>query len=149
MTKPKRCPAGQMWVMRDGLSLTYAISSRAPHGWIEAQMFVPQQDKGERKQLEWDRNESMPFCRDGFRRTFGHAPRLKQALLIDTTRRECWCPRCKRWWKNPSWIFNETTEQILSGPGCVECGDKIDTKSRCIVVRRLRLTKDGVKELAI
>ena len=122
----KRCKPGMIWVARwdymdtCGRADLLLLSRVAP------------------KHIE-ELDQRLVVCAHGVRHLIGRIPPKDTAQLFDTTRREWWCPECKVWWPRPSWIFNETTWQIVGdSPYCPKC-DALLTRSRCIVAETISL----------
>ena len=136
-SRPKRCPPGQIWVCWDGI---------LPPQRVRVQIFPPQ--RCSLYHPMWSYRDSMPFCRAGFRRTFGRAPHKNQAWLIDTTRREWWCPACGLWHDLETYDYQWNPELGDWEVYCSAVSEKL-TKSRCIVIKKLKLTASGVKEMPV
>lgn len=128
---PKKCKPGLLWAARDEMTDMCGKPSEVKVGNADTPIPVFTNTK-------WNFEYGV-VCYHGFRRTFGRAPRKDQAICIDTTRREWWCPGCKEW---------VTQDEVVAGSiGCqpyhhtaqgVGCTANV-TRSRCIVVDTLRL----------
>ena len=146
MTKPKRCPKGHIWACRsadcvdtqEGKARGIVIVSRGrptPSGnWTDCWAMA-------RGQVE------VPLSL--FRDEHGRTPPMMHADLYDATRREWWCPQCKKWLAGHHAVW----EWIEREHRYVACCNNIPrvrlTRSRVVLVRRLKLTKDGVKEVKL
>ena len=154
MTKPKRRPKGHIWACRgadcvdtqEGKAIGIVIVSRGrptPSGnWTDCWAMA----MGE---------VEVPLSL--FRDEHGRTPPMMHADLYDATRREWWCPKCKKWLsayilvsddsspENPGVLWHEPTDRWY----CRIHFDWPLTRSRVVLVRRLKLTKDGVKEVKL
>jgi hypothetical protein len=159
MTKPKRCAPGQIWAYRDTCDRNPEASR---YGLIRVSRYEPQDDLSRIRGV-WcwrpgvsNASHGLDYtwiCYGDFGDTFGCTPRLNHALLIDTTRREWWCPKCKEWtrWVGVYRKLQETEPSVVAtkDPHHPRCWDHTVTKSRCIVVRKLKLTQAGVVEVKV
>lgn len=113
---PKKCKRGMIWVEYSSSVSVWLGFKRPPISNIDKDI----------------------LRRSTIGRTLGVLPRKKKAILIDTTRREWWCPKCKIWDQYHLW----------DGAGGRRCGkckfnakglSALLTKSRCVVVKTVPL----------
>jgi len=152
MTKPKRRPKGHIWACR-GADCVDTQEGRAREIVIVSrERPTPSGNWTDRWAMAMGQVE-VPLSL--FRDEHGRTPPMMHADLYDATRREWWCPECKRWLcplqeqagdsplaAGVFWHYGNQTHH------CEECGHRL-TRFRVVLVRRLKLTKDGVKEVKV